>query len=117
MARTPKNSKARKVWSSVEESSDDEPIKPRKKKAKQDKARKVKDEKWLGLLRCAPGKPTFGLNGYVPIVRSTSLAVELQAKAPTDWPGKCNLCWTKGHKALECDCKVEIEGETVYPLA
>ena len=57
------------------------------------------------------------MDGYVPIVRSTGLSVELQAKASTDWPGKCHLCGTKGHKALECDHKVEIDGETVYPLA
>ena len=43
--------------------------------------------------------------------------MELQAKAPTDWPGKCNLCGVKGHKAMECDHKVEVDGETVYHLA
>ena len=57
------------------------------------------------------------LDGYVPVVRSTGLAVELQAKAPTDWPGKCNQCGVKGHKAMECDHTVDVDGETVYPLA
>ena len=94
-----------------------QPCSTDEKKVKQDKARKLKDEKQLGTLRCAPGKATFGLDGYVPIVRSTGLSVELQAKASTDWPGKCHLCGTKGHTALECDHKVEVDGETVYPLA
>ena len=64
-----------------------------------------------------PGKAKYGLDGYVPVLRKAGLAEELQAKAPTDWPGECNLCGTKGHKAMQCDHKVEVDGETVYPLA
>ena len=51
VARKPKQSKARKAWSSDEESSDEAPIKPRKKKAKQ--AKQSKDEKYIGNVRCA----------------------------------------------------------------
>ena len=81
VARKPKKSKARKVWSSAEESSDEEPIKPRKKTAKQ--ARQPKDEKQIGHIRCVPGKPLYGLNGWVPQVRACGLSRELKETATT----------------------------------
>ena len=59
----------------------------------------------------------YGLDGYVPILHNGGLAVELKMKAPTDWWGECNLCGTKGHRAMQCDHKVEVDGDTVYPLA
>ena len=117
VAKKPKKSKARKVWSSDEGSSDEAPIKLKKKKAKQAKSLRDKEAKWIGNVKCVPGEPLFGLNGYVPLVRASGLSVELKGKAPTDWSGKCNFCGTKGHKAMECDRKTEIDGDTVYPLA
>ena len=96
-------------------SADETPAKPKKKKAK--KERKAGGELFLGGVRCALGKAKYGLDGYVPTVRSSGLVVELKAKAPTDYPGKCIFCRKEGHKAMECDHKVEVEGETVYPLA
>ena len=59
----------------------------------------------------------FGVDGYVPLVRAGVLRVELNAKAPTTWGGKCNLCGIKGHKAMECDRKSVIEGDTIHPMA
>ena len=112
-----KTSRARRVFSSDDESSDEARVRPKKKKVKQDKSKRSKDEKILGILRCAPGKAMYGLDGYVPILNKGGLAVELQAKAPTDWHGKCHMCGTAGHRALQCDHKVEVEGEIVYPLA
>ena len=111
VARKPKKSKACKVWSSAEESSDEEPIKPRKKKAQKDKS----EGKFIGGLRVVPGKPLFGVNGWVPQVRAGGLSKELQEKVPDNWGGKCNLCGTKGHKALECDRKSKVDGDTIYP--
>ena len=35
----------------------------------------------------------------------------------TTWAGSCHFCGTKVHKALECDRKSEVDGDTVYPLA
>ena len=112
VAKKSRKSKGRRVVSSDDESADEAPKKKKKKKEK-----KAGSEMFLGSLRCGLGKAKFGLDGYVPIIRSSGLVEELKAKAPTDWPGKCNLCGVKGHKAMECDHKVEIEGETVYPLA
>ena len=65
-----KKSKARRVFSSDDESSDEAPVRSKKKKAKQDMPKKSRDEKFLGGLRCAPGKALYGLDGYVPIQRT-----------------------------------------------
>ena len=115
VAKKPRKSKGRRVLSSDDESSDEALTKPKKKNAKKEK--KAKGEVWLEQIKYCPGKATFGLDGYVPLVRSGGLAVELKAKAPTHHPQKCNFCGIKGHKAMECDHEVEVEGETVYPLA
>ena len=109
VTRKPKKARARRVVSSDEESSDEAPIKPKKKKAKQ-------AWKKVGQIRCVPGKALYGVNGYVPSIsyRESGLSVEIK-----DRPGKCtcNLCETKGHKAMECDCKSVVDGKPVYPLA
>ena len=115
VARKPKKSKARKVWSSAEESSDEEPIKPRKKKAKQD--REPKDWKKIGQIKMVPGKTLYGLDGFVPPVRAGGRSKKLSKEAPTTFPGTCLLCDTKGHKVFECDRKSADDGDTVYPLS
>jgi hypothetical protein len=105
--RKSKKSKGRRVVSSDDESADEAP------KRKKESGTKMH----LGGLLCELGKAKYGLDGYVPVLRKAGLAEELQVKAPTDWPGECNLCGKKGHKALQCDHKVEVDGQTVYPLA
>ena len=113
----PKKPKARKAWSSAEESSDEELIKPRKKKVKQEK--EPKGVKRLAQIRCVPGKPLYGLNGYVPLVRAGArgMSQKLSETAPTDFSGSCNFCGTQGHTSLDCDRRSEVDGETVHPLA
>ena len=117
VVRKSKKSRGRRVFSSDDESSDEAPVRSKKKKAKQEGPKKVKGQKVIGKLQCAPGKEVYGLDGYVPVLHSGGLSVELQKKAPTDWWGECNLCGTKGHRAMQCDHKVEVDGDTVYPLA
>ena len=70
VARKPKKPKARKActWSSAEESSDEEPIRPKKKKAKQD--REPKGSKKIGQIKMVPGKPLYGIDGFVQYVRA-----------------------------------------------
>jgi len=106
-----KKSKGRRVVSSDDESADEAPKK--KKKKKKESGTKI----YLGGLLCEHGKAKLGLDGYVPVTRKSGVQEELLAKAPTDWSGECNMCGKKGHKAMQCDHKVEIDGHTVYPLA
>ena len=80
-----KKAKGRRVVSSDDESADEAPKKKKKKKEK-----KASSEMFLGGLRCDLGEAKFGLKGYVPVIRRSGLVEELKAKAPTDWPGKCN---------------------------
>ena len=115
VARKPKKPKARKAWSSAEESSDEKPIRPKKKKAKQD--REPTDSKKIGQVRMVPGKPLYGLDGFVQQVRAGGRALKLSKEPPTTFPGKCLLCDTKGHKSFECDHKSVVDGDTVYPLS
>ena len=113
VTKKPKKPRARKAWSSAEESSDDKPIKPRKKK----KSKKDKSEgKFIKGQKVVDGNPKCGLNGLVQVVRPGGLSTELKKEAPTNLGGKCNFCGTKGHKTLECDRKVDVDGETVYPM-
>ena len=107
-----KKSRGRRVVSSDDESADEAPKKKKKKKSD-----KNASGLFLGGLKCELGETKYGLKGYVPVVRKDGLVDELKAKAPTDYPGKCNLCGVKGHKSMQCDHKVEVDGETVYPLA
>ena len=111
VAKKSKKSRGRRVVSSDDESADEAPKKKKKK------SEKNASGQFLGGLKCELGEAKFGLKGYIPVVRRTGLVEELKAKAPTDYPGKCNLCGVKGHKSMQCDHKIEVDGETVYPLA
>ena len=112
--KKPRKPKARRVVSSDDESSDEAPVKPKKKKPKQGL-----DAIRIGQVRCVPGKILHGVNGYVPIVRADhdGLSMELKAEAPTKESINCNFCGTAGHKAMECGRKSVVEGKSVYPLA
>ena len=66
---------------------------------------------------CRWRKKLYGVSGYVPTVRDSGLSAELQAEFPTTGNTECHFCKTKEHKALECDRKSVVDGDTVYPLA
>ena len=86
MAAKPRRSKGRRGLSSHEESSDEmATIKPKETRAnkEQEPTLPCNDMRRIKGTRCIPGKSLYGLNGYVPSVRSEGLRMELKADAPT----------------------------------